>query len=289
MPYEIFIQPFVESEAMRRALVAAIVLALSAAPVGVFLMLRRMSLTGDAMSHAVLPGVAAAFLLSGLAIIPMTIGGLVAGLAVALLSGLASRVTRQREDSSLAAFYLISLALGVLLVSLKGSDLELEHVLFGDILNLADESLVVIGITSTLSLVGLAVIWRPLVAECLDPAFLSSVSRSGRWAHFTFLVLVVLNLIGAFQALGSLLAVGLMMLPAATARFWARSLDGVVGIAIVIGIAAAYVGLLVAHRLALDPGPSIILVSGAAYVLSILFAPRGVIFDRLRPARHRTA
>jgi zinc/manganese transport system permease protein len=287
--FDLLIAPFTESEAMRRALLALLVLTLGAGPVGVFLMLRRMSLAGDALSHAILPGVAAAFLLSGLAAIPMMLGGLVAGLAVALLSGLVTRLARQREDISFAAFYLISLALGVLLVGLRGGELELEHVLFGDILGLTRESLSITGVTSMLSLLGIALIWRPLVAECLDPGFLRSVSSAGRWAHMVFLVLVVLNLVGAFQAMGSLLAVGLMMLPAAAAKFWVRSLEAMTGLAIGIGMVSGYVGLVAAFHLGVDPAPSIILVAGLVYVGSIVLGRRGIIFDRVQPARHRTA
>lgn len=287
--WDIFIAPFVEDEALRRALVATLALGLSAGPVGMFLMLRRMSLAGDALSHAVLPGVAVAFLLSGLAAIPMTIGGLVAGLVVALGSGFVTRVAKQREDISFAAFYLMSLALGVLLVGLRGEELELDHVLFGDILHLTGDSLLVIGITSTVSLVGMAVIWRPLVAESLDPGFLRSVGVAGRWAHLTFLVLVVLNLVGAFQALGSLLAVGLMMLPAATVRFWVRGPEAMTGLAIALALFAGYAGLLLAHHFGFDPAPSIILVAGAVYLLSIIVGRRGIIFDRWQSARHRVA
>jgi zinc/manganese transport system permease protein len=276
--FDLLIAPFIESDAMRRALLALLVLTLGAGPVGVFLMLRRMSLAGDALSHAILPGVAAAFLLSGLAAIPMMLGGLVAGLAVALLSGLVTRLARQR-----------SLALGVLLVGLRGGELELEHVLFGDILGLTRESLLITGVTSMLSLVGMALIWRPLVAECLDPGFLRSVSSAGRWAHMVFLVLVVLNLVGAFQAMGSLLAVGLMMLPAAAAKFWVRSLEAMTGLAMGIGMVSGYVGLVAAFHLGVDPAPSIILVAGLAYVGSIVLGRRGIIFDRVQPARHRTA
>ena len=101
---------------MQRALLGSLLLSLSACPVGVFLMLRRMSLAGDAMAHAILPGAAAGFVLFGLDLLPMTLGGLIAGLIVAILAGAVSRLTLQREDASLAAFYLISLALGVLLV-----------------------------------------------------------------------------------------------------------------------------------------------------------------------------
>jgi zinc/manganese transport system permease protein len=287
--WDFFIAPFIEDTALRHALTATFALALSAGPVGIFLMLRRMSLAGDALSHAVLPGVAVAFLLAGLAAIPMTIGGLVAGLIVALGSGFVTRIAKQREDISFASFYLMSLALGVLLVGLRGGDLELEHVLFGDIFALTSDSLLVVGITSTISLLGMALIWRPLVAESLDPGFLRSVSVAGRWAHLSFLVLVVLNLVGAFQALGSLLAVGLMMLPAATARFWVRGLEAMTGVAIVLALVSSYAGLLLAHHFGFDPAPSIILVAGAFYLASIVLGRRGILFERWRPSRHRVA
>ena len=172
------------------------------------------------MAHAILPGAAVGFLLYGLQIVPMTIGGLVAGVIVALGAGAVSRFTIQKEDASMAAFYLISLALGVLIVSLRGSNVDLMHVLFGTVLALNNEALSLIGMISAISVVTLAIFWRGLVAECLDPLFLRSVSRIGTPVHFIFLALVVINLVGGFQALGTLLAVGLMMLPAAAARFW---------------------------------------------------------------------
>jgi len=287
--WDYVVAPFVEFAFMRRALAGAVILAISAAPVGVFLMFRRMSLAGDAMSHAILPGAAAGFLVSGLALLPMTIGGFVAGLVVALLAGLVSRLTAQREDTSLAAFYLISLALGVLLVSLRGSNVDLMHVLFGTVLALNNDALLLIGGVATISLVGLALIWRPLFAECLDPAFLGSVSRAGQPVHLAFLAIVVLNLVGGFQALGTLLAVGLMMLPAAAARFWVRRLEAVIGIAMLIGVASAYLGLLLSYHLEVASGPAIILVAGAAYVASLLLGRRGIVFGRAQPARHRIA
>ncbi len=144
---------------------------MSAGPIGVFLMLRRMSLTGDAMSHATLPGAAAGFLVSGLAILPMTIGGLLAGLVVALLAGLASRLTSQREDSSSGRVLSRSRwRWAYCWVSLRGSSVDLMHVLFGTVLALNNDALVMIGVVATISLFALALIWRPLVAECLDPA-----------------------------------------------------------------------------------------------------------------------
>lgn len=280
--------PFADFEFMRRALIGTSVLSLSACPVGVFLMLRRMSLSGDAMAHAILPGAAVGFLVSGLELLPMTFGGLVAGLAVALISGAVARSTIQKEDASLAAFYLISLALGVLLVSLKGSSIDLMHVLFGTVLALNNQALVLIAAIAVVTSVALAVMWRALVAECMDPVFLRSVSRAGPFVHFTFLVLVVLNLVGGFEALGTLLAVGLMMLPAAAARFWAHRLGTMCALAIVIGLASNLAGLLISFHLSVASGPAIILTAGAIYGVSLVFGRRGLVANRVA-TRHRTA
>src|SRR5947199_8806862 len=130
MLYDALIAPFTEFEFMRRALAAVIALSLGGAPIGVFLMLRRMSLVGDAMAHAILPGAAIGFLISGLNLFAMTAGGLIAGFAVAILAGLVSRNTELKEDALLATFYLVSLALGVTIVSLKRPDTGLWPVLF---------------------------------------------------------------------------------------------------------------------------------------------------------------
>ena len=143
--YDFVVAPFVDYAFMQRALFGSLMLSLGACPVGVFLMLRRMSLSGDAMAHAILPGAAAGFLFYGLEILPMTVGGLLAGIVVALGAGAVSRFTVQREDASMAAFYLISLALGVLMVSMRGSSVDLMHVLFGTVLALDSEALAMTG------------------------------------------------------------------------------------------------------------------------------------------------
>jgi zinc/manganese transport system permease protein len=287
--YELLIAPFVDYGFMQRALVGSLLLSLSGCPVGVFLMLRRMSLTGDAMAHAILPGAAAGFLIYGLEIVPMTIGGLVAGVIVAMGAGLVSHLTVQKEDASMAAFYLISLAVGVLIVSVRGSSVDLMHVLFGTVLALNDEALSLIGGIAAITIAALAVFWRALVAECMDPLFLRSVSRLGTPVHFIFLGLVVLNLVGGFQALGTLLSVGLMMLPAAAARFWTARVGPMCGLAIVIGFASCVAGLLLSYHASLPSGPSIILSAGAVYIASVILGTRGILNTRVRHHRHRTA
>ncbi|MGB1025538.1 MAG: metal ABC transporter permease [Rhodospirillaceae bacterium] len=275
MIWEAVLQPFADFGFMRRALLGCIAISLGATPVGVFLMLRRMSLTGDAMAHAILPGAAVGFLISGLSLGAMTIGGLVAGMAVALLSGFVTRVTALREDASLAAFYLISLAVGVLIVSTRGSNVDLMHVLFGTVLALDNAALTLLCSIASLSILILAVLFRPLVLECADPQFLRSVSGLSAITHFTFLALVVMNLVGGFHALGTLMAVGVMILPAAAARFWARSIGGLIFIAIVVAMLSSLSGLLLSYHYSLPSGPAIILVAGIFYALSVLIGPVG--------------
>jgi len=281
--------PFSEFEFMQRALVGVIAIALGGAPIGVFLMLRRMSLTGDAMAHAILPGAAVGYLLAGLSLPAMTIGGLAAGVIVAMAAGLVSRFTALKEDASLAAFYLLSLALGVTIVSLRGSNVDLLHVLFGTVLALDDNTLLLLASISTLTVLALAVLYRPLVLECVDPIFLRSVSRAGTPTHLIFLGLVVMNLVGGFHALGTLLAVGMMMLPAAAARFWSSDITMMMIASILIGIASGVAGLLLSFHAELPAGPAIILSAGAVYVASLLLGREGGVLWLLWPGKHLEA
>ena len=289
MLVDALITPFTEFEFMRRALAAVIALSLGGAPIGVFLMLRRMSLVGDAMAHAILPGAAIGFLLSGLNLFAMTAGGLIAGFAVALLAGLVSRSTGVKEDASLATFYLASLALGVTIVSIKGTNVDLLHVLFGNILAMDDPTLLLVAVNATITLLVLALIYRPLVIESVDPMFLRTVSRAGGLAHLVFLSLIVVNLVSGFQALGTLLAVGLMILPASIARFWTRDITPMICIAVVSAIVSGYVGLVLSFQTRIPSGPAIILVASALYAASVLFGSVGGLLRQLFPAPHLEA
>ncbi|MDL2407415.1 metal ABC transporter permease [Rhizobium calliandrae] len=275
--YDIFLAPFADYGFIRRALIACLCLGLGSGPIGAFLMLRRMSLMGDAMSHAVLPGAAIGYLIAGsLSLTAMGLGGLVAGLSVALLSGLVSRMTVLQEDASFASFYLTSLALGVLIVSLRGSNIDLLHVLFGTILAIDAPALYQIGAITTVTLLALAVIYRPLVMECFDPGFLRAVGGRGAVYHFLFLLLVVLNLVASFEALGTLMAVGLMMLPAAVAQLWSRSLPAMMAIAAATATVSGYIGLVASYHLEFASGPTIIITASLIYGFSLLFSPSGL-------------
>lgn len=285
MMWELLFQPFTEFGFMRRALLGCIAVSVGATPLGVFLLLRRMSLTGDAMAHAILPGAAVGYLVSGLSLGAMTVGGIAAGMAVALLSGYVTRMTSLREDASLAAFYLISLALGVLIISTRGSNVDLMHVLFGSVLALDDAALTLLCVIASLSIFTLALFFRPLILECADSQFLRSVSQLSAITHFIFLTLVVMNLVGGFHALGTLMAVGIMILPAAAARFWTTRISGLISLSAAIALLASYSGLLLSYHYSLPSGPAIILIAGAFYFVSVVFGIQGGIVQQTRIVR----
>ena len=296
--YGLLLAPFAEFAFMRRALVATVSLSLSAAPLGVFLTLRRMSLMGDALSHAVLPGVAIGFMVAGLSLTAMALGGMLAGLVVAALAGWVSRFTSLKEDASLAAIYLLALALGVTLVSGHGSQIDLLHILFGSALGVDAPGLLLVAGVSSVSLLALALMYRGLVLETFDPTFLQTCGPGQRtwgggggrgwvWQQ-GFLVLVVVNLVAGFQSLGTLMAVGLMMLPAVSSRLWHTTLAAQLLNACAQAVLSCAAGLLLSYHFDTPSGPTIIGCAGALYAASLLLAPGGWR-GRRRPLRHRSA
>ena len=286
MLYDLLVAPFADFGFMRRALAGAVALAFGAGPIGVFLVLRRMSLVGDAMAHAILPGAALGYLAAGLSLWAMTVGGMIAGFSVAILAGLVTRNTALKEDAALASFYLISLALGVVIVSLRGSNIDLLHVLFGSVLALDDDALLLLAEISTATLLALALFYRPLVMECVDPGFLRSVSRMGAVTHLMFLALLVMNLVASFHAMGTLLAVGMMMLPAIAARFWAGGVTGMIAVSTLAGLVSGLCGILISYHFSLPTGPVVILTAGVLYLLSLCLGPRGGLIVLAMKPRH---
>ena len=272
MIWHTFFQPFIEFGFMRRALLVCLALSLSTTMLGVFLLLRRMSLMGDALSHAILPGVAVGYLVSGMSLLAMTIGGFIAGIAVALVAGWVSRRTPLKEDASFAGFYLGSLALGVTLVSLRGSSVDLLHLLFGSILAVDNDAALFVSGVASLTLLCIALLYRGLVSEAFDSAWLQvNHPRLPALLHGLFLALLVL---AGFQVLGTLMAVGVMMLPAVAACCWARTLPGTLLLAALIGGFCAWMGLSLSWTANLPAGPSIVLTASGIFFISVFFGTR---------------
>jgi zinc/manganese transport system permease protein len=161
-----------------------------------------------------------------------------------------------------------------LLIAVSGSKVDLLHFLFGTVLAIDAPSLLLIASASTVTLLGLAVIWRPLIVECFDPIFLRLVGGRGALVHQLFMVMVVLTLVSAFQALGTLMAVGLLMLPATAARFWCAGVVARALLAAGIGTFSGAGGLLISYHANVPSGPAIVLFAGGLYLFSLSVGSR---------------
>lgn len=280
--YTLLLEPFTTFGFLRKALIACLALSLGCAPVGVLLVLRRMSLMGDALSHSILPGVAVGYMAYGLSLPIMGIGGALSGLLVAGAASIVTRLTPLKEDASFVSFYLIALALGAVIVATGGNQVDLLHILFGSILAVDSSSLYLIATIATVSSLVLAVIYRPLILECFDPTFMASIGGGGSFYHVAFMMLVVVNMVAAFQGLGTLLSLGLMMLPAISARFWVRSVGRLMVLAAAISFISGYGGLILSYHFSWPSGPAIILVTGVFYMISLMFGSHGSFYRYVR-------
>ena len=266
---------------MQRALVATSVLSLSIAPVGGFLVLRRLSLAGEAMAHAIVPGIVIAFVAFGLSVVSMITGGMIAGIMVALGTSMLARRTLIREDASLASLYLIALASGIFILSVAGSAIPLKSFLFGSALGIGDDTLVLIGTTATITLISFALILRPLITATFDPLFFESQSSRAGLVHQWFMFLLVLNLLAAFKSLGTLMAVGLMILPATAARYWVSTVTHYLILTFIFALLSCWAGLILSFYLSDVPtGPAIVLVAGSLFFFSLVAAPLGLFRRR---------
>jgi zinc/manganese transport system permease protein len=243
-----------------------------------------MSLDGDVLGHAVMPGAAVGFLYAGPSPTWLSLGGLASGLAVAALTGLISGASSRRDDG-LVAFYLVALSLGVLLVAWRGSNVDIIRVLFGTILAIDRPALLQIAVASSMIVLVVAAFYRPLAVGAFDPAFLRVVGTRAPYGAL-FSILVVVALVASFQAFGTLLAVGPMLLPAATARCWGLGVAGSMALATAIGLFASLAGLLISYYGNLPSGPAIVLAAGSLFGASLVATS---CWRRLSPMLRRVA
>lgn len=272
--------------ALTAVIAGALSLAFGAAPLGVLLISRRMSLMGDALAHAILPGAAFAFLLVGPDPWALTFGALLAGLLVASASGLMARGSLLPEDASFAVLYLSAMALAVLIFGQHQNAETLHSLLFGDLKALDTPGLIFSALAASATVLALAVFLRGFVAASADPVFVRGQGGPEALLHLLLMCLVAINLVAGFRAFGALMTVGLMMIPAAAARFWARHFFSQVGAAVLISALASGVGLWLASVLNAEPGAVMVLSAAVLFVASAVLGSQGGLIRRLPLGGH---
>jgi len=281
------IQPF-RYGFMQRGLLSALFLSLSGGLLGCVLVLRRLALMGDALSHSLLPGIAAAWLLFGANAWALFAGALIAGLLTALGSALLSRLTRVKEDAAFGSLFIVFFGAGVALLSRLPTRLDLTHFLFGNILAVSAADLELTGCISVATAAVFAVFYRPILLETFDPVFFRAGGGRGTLVHFGLLALTVLNLVAALQTMGVVLALGLFLLPAVSAYLWSDHFGWLLALSVVLAMACSAAGILLSYAAGLASGAAIVLCLGAVFVASALFSPRhGVASGALAYLRER--
>jgi zinc/manganese transport system permease protein len=279
--HDLILAPF-SYEFMRRGLLSAMLLGVSGGLLGCVLVLRRLALMGDALSHSLLPGVAVAWLLFGTSTSALFFGGLVAGLLTALGSALLSRLTRVKEDAAFGSLFIVFFGLGVALISKLPTRINLADFLFGNVLGVGSADLRLAGAVSAGTVALFAIFYRSILLETFDPVFHRATGGRGGLVHLGFLTLTVLNLVAAMQTMGIVLALGLFLLPAVSAYLWCDRFVSMLLLSIGIALAGSILGILVSFHAGLASGAAIVLCLGAFFFVSVLFSPRYGAFRSLR-------
>jgi manganese/iron transport system permease protein len=269
------LEPFALSF-MQRALVAAVVVGLVCSVLGCYVVLRSMAFLGDALAHAVLPGIALAYLAG----VSLLAGAVVAALAVALGIGVLSRHGAVREDTAIGILFAAALSLGVLLISTTGSyATDLTHILFGDVLGVSTTDVwLTVGLAAVV-LVAVLVLYRELLLATFDPVLAHTLGRRPRAVLMGLLVLLALTIVVSLQTVGVGLVAALLVTPGATASLLTRRLPSMMGVAALVGVASSVIGLYLSYYLDVASGAAIVLTATGFFVAAFVFAPgRGVVW-----------
>jgi zinc/manganese transport system permease protein len=267
---------------MQRALVSAALLGLSGGLLGCILMLRRLALMGDALSHSLLPGIAVAWLCFGPSTSALFAGALFAGLLTALGSALISRLTRVKEDAAFGSLFILFFGAGVAILSRLPTRLNLEHFLFGNILGVSGTDLRLAAATSGATVLVFAIFHRSILLETFDPIFHRATGGRGGLAHFGVLALTVLNLVAALQTMGVVLALGLFLLPAVSAYLWCDRFGWLLALAVAFALACSVAGILLSYHAGIASGAAVVLCLGAVFLFSLVCSPRYGAVARVR-------
>ncbi len=279
--HDLFVAPF-SYDFMQRGLLSALLLSVGGGLLGSILVLRRIALLGDALSHSLLPGIAIAWLLFGTSTPALFAGALLAGLLTALGSALLSRLTRVKEDAAFGSLFLVFFGAGIALISKLPTRINLSHFLFGNVLAVGADDLKLAAGVASLTLLVFVLLRRGILLETFDPIFHRAIGGHGGFVHLAFLTLTVLNLVAALQTMGVVLALGLFLLPAVTAYLWCDHFGRMLGLSVGIGMLGSVAGILLSYHAGLASGAAIVLCLGVVFLISAVFSPTYGAASRLR-------
>lgn len=256
---------------LQSALLAAIMVGIMSGIIGAFIILRGMSLMGDAIYHAVLPGVAIAYMLG-----------------INLLIGFVSTHSKLKTDTSIGIVFSAFYALGFILIAAAGSAVNLNHILFGNILAVSDGDIMTTAVVLGIVLLFVVTFYKELQITSFDPVFAQTYGLKVQVIHYSLMLVLTLVTVSALQTVGIILVVAMLITPAATAFLWTNRLPVMLGLSAAIGVVSATVGLYLSYTFNWASGPAIVLVAAALFLLSFALAPKQG-FIRLKARVRRPA
>lgn len=266
--WNVFAEPF-GYDFMQRALLVAVLVGAVSAALSCFLVLKGWSLMGDAISHAVLPGIVIAFVLG----LPLAIGAFAAGLFSALATGYLKTNSRVKEDTVMGIVFSGMFGLGLVLFTRVETELHLTHILFGNMLGVTSGDLLETAIVAGGTLLVVLAKRRDFLLYCFDPQHARVVGLPVGLLHYGLLVLLSLTIVASLKAVGIILVVAMLITPGATAYLLTRSFGKMLAVAMSVAIGSSVLGTLVSFHIDAATGPSIVLIQAALFLLALFFAP----------------
>ena len=276
-------------EFIQRALVASVTIGISCGLIGTYIMLRRMSLIGDALAHAVLPGVVVSFMVAGKSEIALFIGAVVSGIITVLLIGFVNRNSKIKEDTSIGIIFTGAFALGILLVSqLKQVHIDLSSYLFGDVLGVSTGDITLSIIIMAVIILCILLFYKQLLLTSFDPTMALTIGISTTLVHYMLMTLLSMSIVAGLQSVGVILIIAMLITPPATAYLLSNNLKKILFLSPMFGTISAVAGLYLSYHFNFASGASIVLVAVALFLLAFLFSPKEGVVTKLFRRRAAT-
>jgi manganese/iron transport system permease protein len=260
------LQPF-QLEFMRYALIISVLVAVPTALLSCFLVLKGWSLMGDAISHAVFPGVVIAYIVG----FPYAVGAFAAGMICALATGFLKENSRIKQDTVMGVVFSGMFGLGLVLYVNIQSDVHLDHILFGDMLGVDLGDIVETGLIAAVAVGIIVAKWRDLLLHAFDPAQARAIGLPVRFLHYGLLSILSLTIVGALKAVGIIMAIAMLIAPGAIAFLLARKFSVMLALAVLIAVVASFLGVYLSFFIDSAPAPTIVLLLTVGFVAAFFF------------------
>lgn len=266
---------------LRNALLTSVIIGIISGVIGCFIILRGLSLMGDAISHAVLPGVAVSYMIGG----NYFVGASLFGILAAALIGFISNKTKLKNDTSIGIVFSAFFALGIIMISFAQSATDLYHILFGNVLAVRDSDIKITMAVGAVVILFVIIFYKELKISSFDPTMARASGLNTTLIHYTLMFLLTLVAVSALQTVGTVLVIAMLITPAATAFMLTNKLSVMIVLASTFGTVSAVLGLLLSYTYNLASGATIVLMCAAFFILAFLFSPKKGLFFRKKETK----